>query len=251
MEINYLTIMHGDSKAYPARTATVVNLAGTPFDDAFSPLSKVKGAAFEKASISFLLEEISRQAEEDGETTAVVFTSGEPCLQANVLLQLCSELQTRGFKVKLDTNGFYPEELKSLLPYVNYISLEVKTKLDEAHYSRILGNSTQFTSFYQRLLRTFAFLEDAKVMREVKTPIIGGFNNKKTIVESIASEITKFADLYVLEQWTITSEFARNAGYHPPSRQELIELAAAARNIFPKVSIRTLYTQDQEIVKHK
>ena len=248
MEINYHTIIHGDSKAYPARIATVVNLAGTPFQDPFA--LNLKNTPYEKTSISELLQKIVTQREEDAETTAVVFTCGEIGLQANALQALAIELQRENFKIKIDTNGFYPEETKNLLPYVNYISLQIKTQLDAIHYSKILG-TMPFDTYYSRLVRTFAFLEKATAMREITTPVIGGLNNKKNIVESIAKEITPFADVYVLEQWSPNTDYAHAAGYYVASRQELLELAASARNIFPKVNIRALQVIEQELIHHQ
>ncbi len=248
MEINYYSIIHGDSKAYPARCSTIINLAGTPFNDALSPINP-KTHTHEKAPISYFLEAVLKEKEENG-IDAVVFTAGEPCLQSNALLPLCRELQKNGLKVKIDTSGFYPEELKALLPNVNYVSLTIQNKLEENNYTKTLG-TMQFALFYQRIVRTFAILQNASVMREVKTPVIGGLNNKKTTVEYIAKEITPFADLYVLEQWTPATDYALAAGYYPPSRQELIELAAAARNFFPKVNIRALHAIEQELIHHK
>ena len=43
------------------------------------------------------------------------------------LPKFLAKLKERGFYVKLDTNGFYPEVLEECLGYVDYVALDVKT----------------------------------------------------------------------------------------------------------------------------
>ncbi|MCW4054592.1 MAG: anaerobic ribonucleoside-triphosphate reductase activating protein, partial [Candidatus Bathyarchaeota archaeon] len=61
---------------------------------------------------------------------AVVVTGGEPTMHKE-LPQFLSKLRKRGFQVKLDTNGFYPEVLEECLLYVNYVALDLKTSLEK------------------------------------------------------------------------------------------------------------------------
>ena len=37
-----------------------------------------------------------------------------------------AKLKERGFSVKLDTNGFYPDVLEECLGYVDYVALDIK-----------------------------------------------------------------------------------------------------------------------------
>ena len=61
---------------------------------------------------------------------AVVVTGGEPTMHKE-LPKFLAKLKQRGFMVKLDTNGFYPQVLEECLPYVDYVALDVKTSLDK------------------------------------------------------------------------------------------------------------------------
>ena len=61
---------------------------------------------------------------------AVVVTGGEPTMHKE-LPRFLAKLKERGFQVKLDTNGFYPEVLEECLPYVDYVALVAKTSLEK------------------------------------------------------------------------------------------------------------------------
>jgi pyruvate formate lyase activating enzyme len=56
---------------------------------------------------------------------AVVFSGGEPTLQ-RALLQAVGEVRALGFKVGLHTAGCYPERLRRLLPWVDWVGLDIK-----------------------------------------------------------------------------------------------------------------------------
>lgn len=65
--------------------------------------------------------------ERKGLLDAVVITGGEPLIQKNIS-SLIKRIKKMGFLVKLDTNGFFPEELKQLLKQdlLDYIAMDVK-----------------------------------------------------------------------------------------------------------------------------
>ena len=60
-----------------------------------------------------------------GKLDAVVITGGEPCLQQD-LLKFIKAIKALGFLVKLDTNGSYPQVLNNVLPYVDYVAMDIK-----------------------------------------------------------------------------------------------------------------------------
>lgn len=69
-----------------------------------------------------------------GKLDGVVITGGEPCIQ-NDLEDVIKEIKTLGFLVKLDTNGYFPEKLKKLLPHLDYIAMDIKAPPEK--YSEI------------------------------------------------------------------------------------------------------------------
>lgn len=121
---------------------------------------------------------------------AVVISGGEPTLHKE-LPRFLKRLKERGFKVKLDTNGFYPQVLEECLPYVDYVALDVKTSLEK--YSRLgEGNTADF-------LKTVELLKMGKVPYEFRTTIVPGFVDAED-VEKIG-EIVKGAVNVSLQQF--------------------------------------------------
>jgi len=94
---------------------------------------------------------------------AVVVTGGEPCMHKE-LPKFLAKLKARGFMVKLDTNGFFPEVLEECLGSVDYVALDVKTCLDKY---RLLG--AKDTS---GLLRSVEMLKTGKVPCEFRTTAV-------------------------------------------------------------------------------
>jgi pyruvate formate lyase activating enzyme len=67
---------------------------------------------------------------------AVVFSGGEPTLQADLGAALL-QLKDLGFKLGLHSAGCYPERLERLLPTLDWVGLDLKAPEDD--YARITG----------------------------------------------------------------------------------------------------------------
>ncbi len=70
---------------------------------------------------------------------AVVFSGGEPTLQAGLGAAI-DEVRSKGFRVGLHTAGIYPRRLRELLPKVDWVGLDVKAPFGD--YARIVGRPT-------------------------------------------------------------------------------------------------------------
>ena len=75
-----------------------------------------------------------------GRLQAVCISGGEPTLHPD-LPALIGEIKSRGFEVKLDTNGTNPEMLSSLIAdgLVDYVAMDIKTSPDK--YAQTAGLS--------------------------------------------------------------------------------------------------------------
>ncbi|MGC8691234.1 MAG: anaerobic ribonucleoside-triphosphate reductase activating protein [Caldisericum sp.] len=67
---------------------------------------------------------------------AVEFTGGEPLIHKG-LIDTIKRIKDMGFLVKLDTNGSFPKRLIDLLPFVDYIAMDIKAPLEK--YSEATG----------------------------------------------------------------------------------------------------------------
>ena len=121
---------------------------------------------------------------------AVVISGGEPTLHKE-LPRFLKRLKERGFKVKLDTNGFYPQVLEECLPFVDYVALDVKTSLEK--YGRLgEGNTADF-------LKTVELLKTSEVAYEFRTTVVPGFVDAEDVVK--IGEIVKGAGSVMLQQF--------------------------------------------------
>lgn len=113
---------------YPQNIAAVIFLAGCNFDCWYCHNRDLIEGRFEEVSLDKVLEKIeSRKGFLDG----VVITGGEALLSPiDDLISLAKKIKDMGLLVKLDTNGTRPEKLKALIPYLDYVAMDIKAPLD-------------------------------------------------------------------------------------------------------------------------
>lgn len=110
---------------YPGKVACTVFLQGCNFRCPFCHNSDLLGKDGpepipEETLLAFLKKRV-------GLLDAVCITGGEPTLQKD-LPQLIAKIKELGYLVKLDTNGFKPEVLKSLVEagLIDYVAMDIK-----------------------------------------------------------------------------------------------------------------------------
>ncbi len=135
----------------------------------------------------------------------VVITGGEPCMHPEIF-GLCQKIKRLGFKIKLDTNGYYPYILWELIArqLVDYVAMDIKTVLDQ-RYEKACGRKLEL-GLIQRSIR---LLFEEKVDYEFRTTLVPGLIGAEEI-EQIAQAIPN-ARLYALQQFV--PENCRNAKY--------------------------------------
>jgi len=139
---------------------------------------------------------------------AVVVTGGEPCMHKE-LPTFLAKLKERGFQVKLDTNGFYPEVLEECLAHVDYVALDVKTCLDK--YRQLGAKDTT------GLMRTVEILKTGKVPYEFRTTIVPELVTPEDVL--CIGEVVKGAATHALQQFvpedTLDKKFQTVKPYAP------------------------------------
>jgi len=121
---------------------------------------------------------------------AVVITGGEPTIHKEIP-EFLKRLKGKGFAVKLDTNGFFPQVLKECLPFVDYVALDVKTSLEK--YGRLGAKDT--TDF----LRTVKILKNGKVDYEFRATVVPGFVDEEDV--TTMGEIVKGGKRFAFQQF--------------------------------------------------
>jgi pyruvate formate lyase activating enzyme len=139
---------------------------------------------------------------------AVVVTGGEPCMHKE-LPRFLAKLKERGFLVKLDTNGFFPETLEECLCNVDYVALDVKTSPKK--YTRLGASDTV------GLMRAVEILKTGKVAYEFRTTVVPDLITAKDMED--IGEVVKGASTVALQQFipqdTLDKSFQALRPYAP------------------------------------
>ncbi len=147
---------------YPGQLAAVVFCQGCPWQCGYChnphliPRDGIGGTTWAEVK-AFLLR---RQ----GLLDAVVFSGGEPTLQSG-LAEACQEARELGFKVGLHTAGPYPARLAEVLPWLDWVGMDVKAPF--ADYDCITG----VPGSGERARESLSLLLDSGVAHEVRTTV--------------------------------------------------------------------------------
>ena len=143
---------------------------------------------------------------------AVVITGGEPCMHKE-LPKFLAKLKARGFLVKLDTNGFFPEVLEECLGSVDYVALDVKTCLDKY---KLLG--AKDTS---GLMRSVEMLKTGKVPCEFRTTAVPELVTADDV--TCIGELLKGARTHAFQQFVAQDTLDKRFEGLKPYASETIE----------------------------
>ncbi len=159
---------------------------------------------------------------------AVVVTGGEPCMHKE-LPRFLAKLKERGFQVKLDTNGFYPEVLEECLASVDYVALDVKTSLEK--YKLLGAKSTA------GFLRTVEMLKTGKVEYEFRTTVVPELITAEDVQR--ICEFVKGAKTHAFQQFVPQDTLDKRFETLKPYAPEVInEFAGAMKSYAENVLLR-------------
>lgn len=145
---------------WPGKSAAVLYLHGCPWECADCPRPMLRPRPAEAAvSWTAVLEFLDGRK---GQLEAVVFSGGEPTLQA-ALAKSIAQVRRRGFRVALHTAGIYPRRLAQVLPSCDWVAFEVKGPFEA--YPALTGRVTGATAAAESL----DLLVQSGVPHEVRT----------------------------------------------------------------------------------
>jgi len=159
---------------------------------------------------------------------AVVITGGEPTMYDD-LPNFILKLKKKGFQVKLDTNGFYPEVLRACLPFVDYVALDIKTTPEK--YITLGAKNTI------NLLYTINMLKKGKIPYEFRTTIVPELitvEDVPQIGELIVGGSKLFLQQYNSED-TLDKEYKK---IEPYSTEEIKKIAKTLEKFVKNISLR-------------
>ena len=173
-----------------------------------------------------------------GMLDAVCITGGEPCLQKD-LPSFLSRIHDLGFFVKLDTNGFYPDLLSSLLSgrLVDYVAMDIKNCPER--YAETAGLRT---CSLDTVGRSVSLLLSSGLPFELRTTVVMPFHDAASF-EGIRNFLQPYTDRlgripsYYLQAF-VDRETVRFSGMTAPDRATLEAWAQILSPIAKKVDLR-------------
>jgi pyruvate formate lyase activating enzyme len=166
-----------------------------------------------------------------GVLDGVCFTGGEPLIQ-NQIADFMRKVKELGFLIKLDTNGSYPEKLKSLVEegLVDYVAMDIKNSTER--YGETVDICNYDTA---KVEESIDFLLQNKVDFEFRTTIVAEYHTIQDI-ESIAKRI-KGAPRYFLQNFVDSGNLI-GENLHAVSKENLEKMRETALKHLEKVEIR-------------
>lgn len=162
---------------------------------------------------------------------AVCFTGGEPLLHDD-LEDLVRVVRERGLKVKIDTNGSFPDRLEALLALglVDWVALDIKAPLER--YREVTRSDIDV----EKVVRSADLLRASDVRTTFRTTFVPGLVGRDDVPK--IGEWLRGAPSYVVQ--TFVPRTTLDPAYlevKPYSRAELDEIVAAARPFFGDVTL--------------
>jgi pyruvate formate lyase activating enzyme len=111
-----------------------------------------------------------------------VITGGEPTINKD-LKEIISEVKSKGFMVKVDTNGSRPDMIRDIISngLVDFISMDIKTVLKKDKYDKACGIDINLNAINQ----TIDILLSSNIGCSFRTTVIPGIVNIDDIKEII------------------------------------------------------------------
>ena len=163
---------------------------------------------------------------------AVVFTGGEPILQADAVIAAAKLVKKHGLLLMLDTNGTIYDLVEKILTtgLIDRIALDVKAPLNTASIGALTQVPDLAEKHTESIIKTLQLAKELNIPVEARTTVAPGVSDKEEYIREIARNIVGYTEVYYLQQFdnqgdVLSPELKE---MDPPSRESLISLARAA-----------------------
>ena len=213
---------------FPGHVACTVFLQGCNFRCPFCHNSSLvfgTDAIPEDEVLRFLN---TRQGLLDG----VAITGGEPLLTAE-LPDFLRNIKALGYKTKVDTNGSFPEKLRSLIDegLVDYVAMDIKNS--PGKYAETAGADGMLDAVRQSV----EILKNGTIPYEFRTTVVDELHEPSDF-EAIGKWLAG-AQRYFLQGFVDSGDILR-PGLHAASKEKMEQCLAIAGQYIPTSQIRGL-----------
>lgn len=167
-----------------------------------------------------------------GVLDGVAVTGGEPLLHKDIGSFL-SRVKALGYKIKLDTNGSFPQLLSELVysGLVDRVAMDIKNA--PALYPQTVGLESPDMEAVERSKN---FLLEGRVDYEFRTTVVKGLHTAESLAE--AARWISGAKEYYLQQYKDSGNVLDKDGLSAFSDEQMHALAQGLREWVPSVQVR-------------
>lgn len=169
-----------------------------------------------------------------GVLDGVVITGGEPLMQADIV-DFIKELRVMSYKIKLDTNGSYPDRLQELLEkeLIDYVAMDIKHTPEK--YSLAAGVGGEII---KNIEKSINLLKNCNILSEFRTTFVNGIHKTSDAVE--IAHFLSTGRPYYIQSYINSGSVLSPDGLSAFSREELDKMLEEARTFCPNAALRGL-----------
>ncbi len=168
-----------------------------------------------------------------GKLEGVVFTGGEPLLWLKELKPLFKEIHSRGFLIKVDTNGTLPSRLSEIIHHglADYVAMDFKVSPNSY---KIMKSNARKTA---NVLTSLSLLKKSSIPYEIRTTLVPGIHTEEVLADMMP--YIKDVPKYVLQNFepngTVDPSFAKVKSF---SREHMRRFLRIAKSFNKKATVR-------------
>ena len=162
----------------------------------------------------------------------VAVTGGEPLIHTD-MADFLRRVRELGYRIKLDTNGSFPDRLCELIEagLLDRVAMDIKNA--PGLYARTVGLRAFDIGAVER---SKELLLEGRVDYEFRTTVVKGLHTEASLIE--AAHWIKGAKEYYLQQYKDSGDLLRPDGLGPFSDKEMHALCEAVAAVLPVVRLR-------------
>lgn len=215
---------------YPGKTAATIFCGGCNFRCPFCHNGDLvlNSDTMEELSKEEIISFLSKRK---GLLDGVCITGGEPLIWQDIR-DFIKEIKELGFLIKLDTNGYYPDRLKSVSQSgnIDYIAMDIK---NSPHRYSLTSGLENFD--IKRIEESVEFIKNSGIDHEFRTTVVKGFhteNEMEEIGKWLLGEKRYFIQPYKESEKVIDKSLS---GFDPSELEKLLE---AVKKYIPTAELR-------------
>lgn len=167
-----------------------------------------------------------------GMLEGVAVTGGEPLLHAD-LADFLRKVRALGYRIKLDTNGTFPDRLRALVEE----GLADRVAMDVKNAPLLYGRTVGLRDFdLSAVERSKDYLLEGHIAYEFRTTVVRGLHTAESL--TAAAHWIEGAQAYYLQQYRDSGDVLRPDGLGAFTDAEMRALLEQVRTVIPNAALR-------------